>query len=153
MLFRNEGEAETGSAVTDDRATIDIERGSADAAAIKLGSAHARADTFDDQRPLQFGHRRDNDYDRATQGAIRVDRFALRQELDAEVVQFVEDLEEVLGASGQAVARPDQDNVEAMAVGVLQQAVQRRTPGFGTGDPMVGVLINDLESALTRKLT
>jgi hypothetical protein len=123
MLFRNEGEAETGSAVTDDRATIDIERGSADAAAIKLGSAHARADTFDDQRPLQFGHRRDNDYDRATQGAIRVDRFALRQELDAEVVQLIEDLQEVLRTSGEAVAGPYENDIEAMAVRVRQKSV------------------------------
>ena len=118
MLFRNEGEAETGSAVTDDRATIDIERGSTDAAAIQLGSAHACTDPFDDQRPFQLCHRRDDDHDGATERAVRVDRFALRQELDAEVVQFVENLEEVLGTPGEAVARPNQDDIEAMAVGV-----------------------------------
>lgn len=123
MLFRNEGEAETGSSVTDDCATIDIERGSAYAAAIQLGSTHACTDTFDDQGTLQLCHRRDNDYDRATERAVGVDRFALRQKLDAEVVQFVENLEEVFCTPGEAVARPDQDDIEAMPVGVTQQSV------------------------------
>jgi hypothetical protein len=123
VLLSNQGEAETGSSVTDDRATIDIERGSAYAAAIKLGSAHARSDTFDDQRPFKLCHRRDDDHNGATERAVRVDRFALGQELDAEVVQFVEHLQEVLGAPGQAVTRPDQDDVETMSVCVLQQAV------------------------------
>jgi hypothetical protein len=99
VLLSNQGEAETGSSVTDDRATIDIKRGSAYAAAIQLGSTHARADTFDDQRPFEFSHRRDNDYDRATERAVGVDRFALGQKLDAEVVQLIENLEEVLGGS------------------------------------------------------
>jgi hypothetical protein len=123
MLLGNQGEAETGSSVTDDRATIDIERGSAYAAAIKLGSAHARSDTFDDQRPFKLCHRRDDDHNGATERAIRVDRFALRQELDAEVVQLIEDLQEVLRTSGEAVAGPYENDIEAMAVRVRQKSV------------------------------
>jgi hypothetical protein len=99
VLLGHQGEAQTGSPVTDDRATIDIERSSADAAAIKFGSAHACADTFDDQRPFKLCHRRDDDHNGATERAVRVDRFALGQKLDAEVVQLIENLEEVLGGS------------------------------------------------------
>jgi hypothetical protein len=80
-------------------ASIDIERGSTDATAIKLGSAHACTDTFDDQRPFKLGHRRDDHYDGTSQRAVGVDRFALGLELNAEVVQFIEHLEEVLGGS------------------------------------------------------
>jgi hypothetical protein len=40
-----------------------------------------------------------------------------------------------------------------MAVGVLQQAVQRRTPGFGAGDSVVGVLVDNLKTALTSETT
>jgi hypothetical protein len=91
--------------------------------AIQLGSAHARADTLYDQRPFEFSHRRDDDHDGATERAVGVDRFALRQELDAEVVQLIEDLQEVLRTSGEAVAGPYENDIEAMAVRVRQKSV------------------------------
>jgi hypothetical protein len=40
-----------------------------------------------------------------------------------------------------------------MAVGVLQQAVQRRTPGFGAGDSVVGVLVDNLKTTLASETT
>jgi hypothetical protein len=123
VLFRNQGEAQTGHAVTDDRATIDIERGSTDLAAIKLGSAHACANALYNQGPFQFSHRRDDDHNSATERAVGVDRFALGQKLDAEVVQLIEDLQEVLRTSGEAVAGPYENDIEAMAVSVAQQPV------------------------------
>jgi hypothetical protein len=123
MLLRNPSETQTGPAIADDRNTVDVEWGSADAAAIKFGATHACTNALDDQGALQFGDRRDDDHDRATQRTVCVDRFALGKELNAEVVQFVEDLQEVLGGPGQAVARPDEDDIEAMPMGVLQEFV------------------------------
>jgi hypothetical protein len=123
MLLGNPSEAQTSPAITHDRDSVDIERGSAYAAAIKLGSAHARADALDDQGPFQLCDRRDDHYDRASQWTVCVDGFALGKELDAEVVQFVEDLQEVLGTTGQPVARPHENDIKAMAGGVAQQPV------------------------------
>jgi hypothetical protein len=150
--FRNWSEAQTGPAVTDDRDSVDIERGSAYAAAIKLGPAHARADTFNNEGPFELCHRRDDDDNGTSKGAVGVDGFTLGEKLDTEVVQLVEDLQEMLGAAGQAITGPDQNNIEATTVCVAQQSVQRRTSGLGAGDSVVGVLVDNLKPALTRKL-
>jgi hypothetical protein len=49
--------------------------------------------------------------------AICVDSFPLRQELDSEFIQLVENLQEVLGASGQAVTGPNDDDIKAVPLG------------------------------------
>ena len=123
MLFRHQSEAQTGLAITDDRDAVDIKRRSADAATVKLGSTHARADAFDYERPFELCHRRDDHDNGAAQRAVRVDRLALGQELDAEVVQFIEYLEEVLGTPGEAVTRPDKDDIKTTTVGIIQKPV------------------------------
>jgi hypothetical protein len=99
MLLGNHGEAQAGPAISNDRNTIDIKRSSADSAAIELGSAHASSDPLDNQGTFELSDRRDNHYDRASQRAVSVDRLTLGKELDAEVVQLVEDLEKVLCGS------------------------------------------------------
>jgi hypothetical protein len=123
MLLRNKSEAQTGSAVTDDRDAVDIERGSTDASTIKLCAAHARTNPFDDQRSLKLCYRRNDDDNSSAQRTVRVDSFALGQKLNAEVIQLVEDLKEVFSAAGEAIARPHEDDIEAMTVRVLQQTV------------------------------
>jgi hypothetical protein len=99
MLPSNPSEAQAGSAVTDDRATIDIKRSSAYATTVELGSAHACANAFHDQGAFELSHSRDDHNNGAAQRAIRVDRFALGKKLDAKVVQLVEHLKEVLSGS------------------------------------------------------
>jgi hypothetical protein len=99
MLRGNPSKAQTGPSITDDRDTINIKWGSTDTAAIKLGSAHASSNTLDDQGTLQLGYRRNDHYNGSSEWAVRIDRFTMRKELDAEVVQLVEHLEEVLRGS------------------------------------------------------
>jgi hypothetical protein len=152
VLLGDQSEAQSGSAIAHNRDAVDVERGSADATAIELGSAHACANAFHDQGAFELSHGRDDHHEGTSQRTVCIDCFTLRKKLDAEVVQLVEDLQEMLGAMGEAIAGPDQHDVKAMAVGVAQQSVQRRSPGFCARDSVVGELVNDLESALAGEL-
>jgi hypothetical protein len=84
--------------------------------------------------------------------AICVDSFPLRQELDSEFIQLVENLQEVLGASGQAVTGPNDDDIKAVPLGVFEHLVEGGSPRFCAADAMICVLFNDLESALTSEV-
>ena len=104
MLLRNDCQTQACQPITDNLRAIDIERCSADAAPIKLGPAHTGADTFDNEGPLQLRHRRHNHDDGPSEGPIRIDGFALRQELDPQVAQLIEYLEKMFRTPGEAVA-------------------------------------------------
>ena len=90
--------------IADNFTAIDIEWSPADAATIKLGAAHPGPDTFDNEGALQFGDRRYDHDDGASKRPIRIDRFALGQELDPQVIQFVQYLKEMFRAPGEPVA-------------------------------------------------
>jgi len=66
----------------------------------------------------------DDHDDGAAQRAARVDLLAEADELDAERVQLVEYLEEVPGGAGDAIAGPDQHDIEAAAAGIPHQIIQ-----------------------------
>jgi hypothetical protein len=151
VLLGHPSEAQAGSAVADDGDTVDIEWGSPDPSSIKLGSAHTRANAFHYEGTLQLRYRRHDHNDRPTQRAIRVYRLSLGQELNAEVVQLIEHLKEVLRGPCQTVARPDEDDMEPVPVRIIQELVQARASGFGARDPMVGILFDDLKSTLVSK--
>jgi hypothetical protein len=96
--------AENGFAVDGDGLTADV-------AILELGSAHAGFHSLDDQVAFELGDRTDDDDDGPAQRAGRVDALAKADELDVEAVELVQDLQEVPGGSGDAIAGPDQDNI------------------------------------------
>ena len=85
----------------------------ADVLAFETGAPHAGAHPFDDQVALQLSDGADDDYDGPAQRTAGVDLFPERDELDAYPVQVVEHLEEVTSGACDAIARPDQHDVEA----------------------------------------
>ena len=77
--------------------------------------------------------------------------LAEADELDSDPIEFVEHLEEVPGRPSDAVARPDQDDIEPAAAGIRHHLVQTGPAGLRTADP-VGVLLHDLIAALSSHL-
>jgi len=65
--------------------------------------------------------------------AIGVDLFHERDELDAYSVQVVEHIEEVTSGACDAVARPDQHDVEAAAASISHHRIESRPFGFRAG--------------------
>ena len=98
---------------------------------------------------FEFGDRSDDDDDGAAQRAARVDLLAEADELDVEPVQLVEHFEEVPGRAGDAIAGPDQDDIEAAAAGIPHQVIQTGPARLRAGDP-VGDLRDDLDSRAGR---
>jgi len=141
-------QAHAAVAVSEHGGAIDIERMPADLAAFKPGPAHAGPDPFDDQVPLQLGDGADDHDDGAAERPAGVDVLAERDELDVEMVELIEDFDQVLHRPGQAVERPDQDNIEAAAAGVAEHLIEARAPSLGAADP-VDVLLDDLQAALS----
>ena len=106
------GQAHAAVTITENGGAIDVEWGAADVAAFELGAAHAGPDPLDDQVAFQLGDGADDDDDGAAQRAAGVDVLAEADELDVEVVQFVEHFQEVTHGAGHAIAGPDQHDVE-----------------------------------------
>jgi len=149
--LRDLAQALAEAAILEDSNEIEIERLAADVPAFELGPAHSCTNTLDDQAPFEFRDCADDHDDSAAQRAAGVDLFAEADVLDAEPVQLVEHIEEVLCGPGDPVRGPDQDHIEAAAAGIGHHLVQARPPGFCSGDP-VGVFLDDLEAPLSRQL-
>ena len=81
--------------------------------AFEAGALHAGAHPLDDQIAFELCDRSDDHDDGAAQRTAGVDLLAEADELYAEAVQLVEDLEEVPGRAGDATAGPHQHDVDA----------------------------------------
>ena len=64
----------------------------------------------------------------------------------------VEQFEEVLDRPGEAIAAPDHQHFELSAAGVGQELIEAGAPRLRAGD-LVGVLVDDLEAALSGERT
>jgi hypothetical protein len=147
MSFRDLAEALTSSPIPYNGNMIDVERAASDVSTLKPSPAHSCADPFDDQIPFQLGDRPDDDDDGPAQRAAGIQVLPEADELDAEMVEFVENLEEVPDGPGDPVRGPYQDHLEAAAAGIPQQVIETRAPGLGPRDP-VSVLGDDLKTPL-----
>jgi hypothetical protein len=85
-------------------------------------------------------------------GSAGVDVLPEADELDIEMVQLIEDLEEVPGRACDAIERPDENDIEAVLAGVVQEVVEPRPLRLGPADA-VGVLANDFVTALSGHLS
>jgi hypothetical protein len=74
------------------------------------------------------------------------------KQLDIETVELVQDLKEVPGGSGDAIAGPGQDDIELAAAGIPHQIAEPWPAGLHTADP-VRILLDDLIAALSCHLT
>ena len=106
------------------RLAIDVERLAADMPAFEFGTAHPGADAFDDQdrsssaiAPMITTMARPS-------ASAGIDIFAERDELDAEVTQFIEDFQIVSNRAGDAIARPDDNDIELAAASVGQELIE-----------------------------
>ena len=134
-------------AVAVDGGVVELQRITADVLAFKTGAPHAGAHPFDDEVALQFSDGADDNHDGPAQRTAGVDLFAKTDELDAYPVQVVEHIKEVTGGACDAIACPDQDNVEAAAAGIGHHRIESRPFGLHAADP-IGVLVDDLVAAL-----
>jgi hypothetical protein len=115
------------SALPENSNPIDIEWPPADMPTFQPGAAHACPHPLDDEIPFEFCDGADDDHDGPPERAAGIEILAEADELDVEMIEFVEHLEEV--------AR------------VPKQIVKTRPASFRPGDP-IGVLGNDLKIPL-----
>jgi hypothetical protein len=130
---------------------IDVEPWPADMLTFKLGSPHASPDALHYQVAFQFSDGADDDDDGAAQWTAGVDVFPEADELDAEVIQFIQHFQEVADRTGQSVEGPDHDYVETAMVGIFHQLIKPGPPGPGTRD-LIDVFFEDSETTLLNQL-
>ena len=133
------GQTEAAGAVTEDGGAIEVERGAADVPAFQLGPAHTGPNPLDNKVAFQLGDGADDDDDGAAQRAAGIDVLSEADELDAQVVQFVEHLEEVADGAGDPVRSPDEHNVKLPLAGIPQHLVEAGAARFGAADPVSGM--------------
>jgi hypothetical protein len=117
----------------------------------ELGAPHAGAHPLDDQIPFQLGDGADDHHHRPPQRSAGVDIFPEADELDLEMIQFIQDLKEVADGAGQAIEGPDHDNLEPAMPGISQQLVEAGALCLRAAN-LVGVFLDDLVATLLRQL-
>jgi len=152
MIAGDMPKALTAAAIAEDAFPVEYQRIAPDVAALELGSPHAGSHPLDDQVAFELRDRTDDDHDGPAQRAGRIDRFAEADELDVETVELIQDLEEVPGGAGYAIAGPYQDDIELAAAGIPHQIAEPWPAGLHAADP-VRVLLNDLVAALSSHLS
>ena len=135
------------SALLENSNPIDIEWPPADMPAFQPGAAHACPHPLDDEIPFEFCDGADDDHDGSPERAAGIEVLAEADELDVEMVEFVEHFEEVAHGPGDPVLGPDQEHLEAAAARIPKQIIETRPTSFSPGDP-IGVLGNDLKTPL-----
>jgi len=134
VSLRDLAQAQAAASIAEDGIAIKLERMTTDMSAFQPGAPHAGAHPLDDQVAFKLGHHADDGDNGTAQRAARIDLLAERNELDAEMVEFVEDFEEVFYRSGDPVRSPDQNDIEAAAAGIMHQIAEPRTASLGTAD-------------------
>jgi hypothetical protein len=137
----------TASSIPQNGSAVDIERPATDMPAFEPGPTHTCPDAFDDEIPFQLRDCPDDDDNGPAKRAAGVEVLAEADELDAQVVEFIEHLEEVPDRARDPIRSPDQDYLEAAAAGIPQQLIETRTSSLCSGDA-IGVLGNDFETTL-----
>jgi hypothetical protein len=127
---------------------VDIEWAATDVPAFEPSPSHSRPHSLDNQRSFQLGDGRDDHDDGAAQRAAGIKLLPEADVLDVQPVQFIQHFQEVTHTPGQAIASPDQDNIEAAAAGIGQHPVQPGPPGPGAANAVIDILLHDLKPAL-----
>src|ERR1035437_2358575 len=103
MAFCDLSQALAPAAVLFDSGTVQYQRLTADVLTFEPGAPHAGAHPFDDQAALEFGDGADDHDDGPAQRTAGVDVFPGADVLDADPIQLVEHIEEVLHRPGDPV--------------------------------------------------
>jgi hypothetical protein len=83
----------------------------------------------------------------AADRAAGVNIFPEADELDVELIEFIEDFQEVPDRAGDAIERPDHDDIELAAASIGQEMIEPGALCLHPGD-FVAVFLHDLETAL-----
>jgi hypothetical protein len=152
MSLRNLAQAETALAVTQYRITVNTQRRTTDLPSFQPRPPHSCLDPFHNRLPLDLSYRA-NDYDHSpAKRTSCVDVFSQADELDAEVVKFIEHFQEMAHISRNPVERGHENNVEAVPPRIRQKLVETGALRFRPGD-CVRVLADDLVVAVLCHLT
>jgi hypothetical protein len=147
MRFGDLTQTLTPSALLENSNAIDIEWPPADMSSFQPGAAHSCPYPFNDEIPFEFCDGADDDHDGPPERAAGIEVLAEADELDVEMIEFVEHLEEVAHGPGDPVRGPDQKHLEVAAARISKQIIETRSTSFSPGDP-IGILGNDLKTPL-----
>ena len=131
-------------ALLENSSPVDIERPPADVPPFQPGAAHSCRYPFDDEIPFEFCDGADDDHDGPSERGAGIKILAEADELDVEMVEFVEHLEEVSNGPGDPVRGPYQQHLEAAAACVPKELIETRATSLRPGDP-ISVLGDDLK--------
>ena len=128
VIFRQLAKAWPVPAITEDGFAVQIEHRATNVPAFRPCPPHAAADALDDQAAFQYGDGANDDHDGAAQRPTGVDLLAEADELDASVIQLVQDLEKVFYAPDDPITGSDQHDVEAATAGIGHHLIEPWSP-------------------------
>ena len=104
MLLRNDPNAVPPLTITLDGGVVELERLSSNVLAIQSGMPHSSANSLADQVAIEFGDRADEDCEAGTLWTACVNPLSQTAKLNAESVEYVEYLQEVIRRARDAIA-------------------------------------------------
>ena len=152
IFFGNLGQRHPAAAVIGEGLTVNVERCPAKPEAFESPSGHPLANALTSQNALKPADASNQGQKEPPRRPGGVDGLLDRDELDAKAIKLVKGLEEMAGASGNAVECGHQRNRELTATGVGHEGVKPRSPGLGAGIPQVLILADYLQPTLRSKL-
>jgi hypothetical protein len=144
-------DAKATLAITNHSVAVHNEFPTADMLTFQFCPGRAAAHAFDNKVALQFADRADDHDHRPTQWPGGVDLCAVADELDVEMLQFIQHFQKVANAACQPIKAPDHDHIEATMAGIAQHAIQPGPAGPGAGQ-LVDILFHQGEAALLHQL-
>ena len=111
-------------------------------------------DSRSDHRPFQFSEHRGYLHHCPPERTGAINALLIADQSDSGGVEFRHRLCDMEYAAPETIHGPDQKNVEPAAHGVLEHLIERWTllPPFAAADPLILVLLNDLEPTALRQL-
>jgi hypothetical protein len=136
-----------GTTVCNNLRSVDIHGTAANPAPFQFRTTHPSPNMLDDEAALQFGNRSDYDHHRSPEWSAGVDVLSEADELNPEVIQFIEHFQEMPHASGHPVECGHEHDIEAVPPGIGHKLVEAGALGFRAANH-IAIFMHDFILAL-----
>ena len=131
---------------------VDVERLSPHRQTFELPPPNSCSHALLDKVGFEFRDAADEGDEEPSHRAIGRDILSLRNELDTEGVQFVNDAKKMFRAACHSVKGRDDEHCELLLPCFTKHRIESRTPSLAAGDADIGELADHFESTLSGEL-
>jgi len=131
-----------------DLARIHLDAGTPESLALLSRPADSHLDALFDQIAFQLGHCPENGEDHLANGCGCVDALRERDEVDAEMAEFIQGTQQVADAASEAIKPRHDDDIELQRPCIAHELVQCGSGILCAADTVVAVCLDNYEATM-----